>query len=731
MPEAPLATDPESPRLAALERAHALAHRAAFAIEQARDPATDLAPALRGIERALTALYDAYDARADRPTSLGLANARLWDAAIQVAHAAQPAALEPLFAACRELIEAEAAPFPAAVPPRAPLLLASAAEPRLHTLARPSIPPLFRAPPFIAPPPAPVLPVVPAATTFAELARSAEALRQLAAARTDHLRRSIDTPPPPLPTAPLRNTPSPADTAPPGFATSPDPPESPRDFIHRWARVCFEEIGMLASQRAPLEGDDWRSSATLERRLTASLDALAALGPDALAHIEQLALDAPVPTPMIAHAAATIAGTFEGRDAFAIAERTLLRAGAADPLLAPAFAASLRLARNPVTNAALRSLAAAGASSTAREAPSAAGTDSAAGIAPAAGTASAAGTDSAAGTHSAAGTDSAAGTESADTPLRTLCTAILADRGALTREELPVLAEDPNPHIAAPALLAMGRTRHPDLDRLLPRVLAADSPAVIAAALDAMLLAAHPGTPRAAREAAKGPLGDNALLRLALSAREDDARWLLDRARPPESRTPMLLRSLGWTGHLEAVPLLLESLTSQDEALIAAAAESLDRLLGAGLRDTLEIDPERLDPPPLLDPDPDPPARRRPLTDLIDDPRDPAPRGSRETLEVPSRDPARWQSWLDQQPPYTARNQRLRRGRPYSAAVLLHELDLLSCSPDDRRLLHRELCFRTSHFLPFDPDDFVAAQERSLKAWETHLRANPDTPGAW
>ncbi|MEZ4296123.1 MAG: hypothetical protein R3B70_14215 [Polyangiaceae bacterium] len=161
MPEAPLATDPESPRLAALERAHALAHRAAFAIEQARDPATDLAPALRGIERALTALYDAYDARADRPTSLGLANARLWDAAIQVAHAAQLAASEPLFAACRELIEAEAAPFPAAVPPRAPLLLASAAEPRLHTLARPSIPPLFRAPPFIAPPPRPCSPSSP------------------------------------------------------------------------------------------------------------------------------------------------------------------------------------------------------------------------------------------------------------------------------------------------------------------------------------------------------------------------------------------------------------------------------------------------------------------------------------------------------------------------------------------------------------------------------------------
>ncbi|MEZ4313163.1 MAG: hypothetical protein R3F14_34525 [Polyangiaceae bacterium] len=688
MPEAPLATDPESPRLAALERAHALAHRAAFAIEQARDPATDLAPALRGIERALTALYDAYDARADRPTSLGLANARLWDAAIQVAHAAQPAALEPLFAACRELIEAEAAPFPTTAPPLAPLLLASAAEPRLHTLARPSIPPLFRAPPFIAPPPAPVLPVVPAATTFAELARSAEALRQLAAARTDHLRRSIGTPPPALPAAPRRNTPSPTDTAPPGFATSPDPPESPRDFIHRWARVCFEEIGMLASQRAPLEGDDWRSSATLERRLTASLDVLAALGPEALSHIEQLALDAPAPTPMVAHAAATIAGTFEGRDAFAIAERTLLRAGPADPLLAPAFAASLRLARNPFTNAALRSLAAASA-------------------------------------------PSAAGTAAADSPFRTLCTAILADRGALTRDELPALAEDPNPHIAAPALLAMGRTRHPDLDRLLPRALAADSPAVVAAALDAMLLAAHPGTPRAAREAATGPLADNALLRLALSAREDDARWLLDRARTPESRTPMLLRYLGWTGHLDAVPILLEALTSQDEALTSAAAESLDRLLGAGLRDTLEIDPERLDPPPLLDPDPDPPARRRPLTDLIDDPRDPAPRGSRETLEVPSRDPARWQSWLDQQPPYTARNQRLRRGRPYSAAVLLHELDLLSCSPDDRRLLHRELCFRTSHFLPFDPDDFVAAQERSLKAWETHLRANPDTPGAW
>ena len=76
-----------------------------------------------------------------------------------------------------------------------------------------------------------------------------------------------------------------------------------------------------------------------------------------------------------------------------------------------------------------------------------------------------------------------------------------------------------------------------------------------------------------------------------------------------------------------------------------AAGVALDRLLGANLRDTIEVFPEAIEEVPLVDPDPEPsPARPSfaALGVLASDPRSAPPTGSPEKLEVASVDPERW-----------------------------------------------------------------------------------------
>jgi hypothetical protein len=63
--------------------------------------------------------------------------------------------------------------------------------------------------------------------------------------------------------------------------------------------------------------------------------------------------------------------------------------------------------------------------------------------------------------------------------------------------------------------------------------------------------------------------------------------------------------------------------------------------------------------------------------------------------------------------------------------VVLHELDRLPVGMDDRRVLQRELAFRTGRWVRLDPHDLVAAQEKSLAAWADVLAAVESTPGAW
>ncbi|XYH94167.1 hypothetical protein ACMHYB_40965 [Sorangium sp. So ce1128] len=663
--------DAGAPWVQHLERAHALLHAVARVIEGQREPSAYLAPAARKIESGLGALYDAFDGRADRVTAVGRAHGHAWAAAVLLARAGLSRELASLRDACAELVAAEERfPRMALAGPRSPLLRAGVDRPPLHFVERASLVPSFRAPKIAEPEPEQRGLALAEPRTFDELAAVAEAMRRVAKERTNALLRPV------VPALRAVTTVSAGEEAPPGFAFAPPAAISEEDFVRRWSRVCIDEIGMLGVQRVPLPGDDWRSCQPLELRMVAAIDALAALGPTAIAGVEPLALDAPAADPMRVFATAMIGGCIEGRDTLACAERVLFRFGPGDPVVAEAFVSAMKLAHNPFVPNCLRALS-----------------------------------------------------TSAERGCREIAVEVMAYRGWLTPAELEELSEEENSRILALGLPALAAARHPRCERALERALAHESLDVQAAALDAMTIMAHPRTAEAARRAAQGALADRALVRLALVAGEEDAWWLLGHMQ--RCPTPAAVEAAGWAGLVEAIPSLLDLLESTAVEVALAAGAALDRLLGANFVMEVDVDPEVLQDVAVIDPSPEPFRGRRPLGELVSDPRDRPPVGSKETLDVPSTDPARWRAYWSEHRARFDPKQRLRRGQQYSPLVLLHELSRLSLPIEDRRRLCRELAAQTGRWAHFDPHDFVAEQERCLGAWQAILQETDGAPGTW
>ncbi|XXT16015.1 hypothetical protein WME94_37845 [Sorangium sp. So ce429] len=410
--------------------------------------------------------------------------------------------------------------------------------------------------------------------------------------------------------------------------------------------------------------------------MVAAIDALAALGPTAIALVEPLALDAPAADPMRVFAAAMIGGCLEGRDTLACAERVLFRFGPGDPVIAEAFVSAMKLAQNPFVPNCLRTLSV-----------------------------------------------------STERGCREIAVEVMAYRGWLTPAEIEDLSEEEDSRIFALGLSALAAARHPRCERALERALAHESLDVQASALDAMMVTAHRRTAEAARRAAQGALGDRALVRLALVAGEEDAWWLLGRMQ--RCPTPAAVEAVGWAGLVEAIPSLLDLLESTAGEVALAAGAALERLLGANLVMQVDVDPEVLQEVVLIDPNSERFRGRRSLGELVSDPRDRPPVGSKETLEVPSTDPARWRAYWSEHRARFDPKQRLRRGRQYSPLVSLHELSRLSLPIEDRRRLCRELAAQTGRWAHFDPHDFVAEQERCLGAWQAILQETDRAPGTW
>ncbi|WP_437320646.1 hypothetical protein [Sorangium sp. So ce385] len=663
----------------ALESAHAALRRAALSLEHDVEPVTDLTGPARALERALGAIYDAFDGRADRVAAVRAAAAEIDGAAVAVVEAA---GLEAGLAAVGELLrsarawleraEARLAAVPPAPPLDPPPIRASRDRPRLHAVPRASLVPRIKVP---EPPPAELVakppPPIARPKTFEELKAAVEALKQRAPA-PGALPAAAEA----RPLAARRDDDPPARPAPPGFARELGAAIDDLAFLRARTRECFEEVAMVGMQRAPLLGDPFRGALVLERRMLAAIDVIAAIGAPALEHVPRLVAEAPVKDPSLAFASAMVLGCFAGRDALAAAELALLRSER-DKAFIEELGAALKLVPHELLPLALRGLL--------RE---------------------------------------------PEPLVRAMAIDVLGYRGLATEDELVAAASDEAAPVAARALyhLACGPSQR--LPELIQRALAAEDPALREAAWTAMALSDHPHASialRGAMEASEG--GDAAALLLAIAGDEADARHLV--ARAFEAPREGLLAAVGWTGAASAVPLLIDLLERDgDKAVKLAAAFALDRITGAGMWEEVPVEDEEIvvaDPP---DPDVGEP-RELKLAQLVSDPRDLPPAPAPEMVELPTVDAARWRAfWMERCQGWDL-GARYRRGRPYAPEVVLDELDAGRVTPAERRHLQRELIVRTGAFVRFDPHDFVVAQEEAIAAWRPIAARASGAPGRW
>lgn len=672
----------------ALERAHTRLRDAAARLEGIGQPAVDLRPAASALQPVFGALYDAFDGRADRLASARGAMGAVGEvlAMARQAEEREPAlqglsldlerAREHIAEAERWLIElGAAAPKTQSDPsatPASPELLASDGEPRLHAVERPSLVPALRVAPPPPEPPAPPLPPLPRPTSASELSamrqelRRRSEVRRLASAEKKAARAAANAEPKSPGSAP----------APPGFVPGVATPLDEPTFLRERARDCLEEITMVGLQRAPLLGEPWRNALVLERRMLAAVDAIAALGPIAIASLEPLVLDAPAKDPPRVFAIAMALGSIAGRDALAAAERVLFSVEREDPEALRQFAAALKLAPHDLAPLVLRTLLA-----------------------------------------------------DPDPERRAAAASVLAHRALATPDELFALATDLSaPKAVAIALPELALLGHPRLEEAIDAAVVSPSPLVREAGLLAMALSGHPAAASSIERELSGPLGGSAALLYALVGDSFDATRLFDAAMSRPS--PALLEALGWAGAISSVPPLIELLELAEDDVRVAAASALERITGAGLVEEVELAIDRIAAPDAPEPDvgePKPVRLARMVSDPRDLPADPAP----ELGLRPASRAAVWRAYWREHGGSFEMTARYRRGQPYTPLVSLRELDALPCTPAERRTLVRELIIRTGSRVRLDPHDFVKAQESALSAWHPIAARASASPGHW
>jgi len=674
---------PQSPALGtafqrALEDAHAELRRTGAELEQLEEPSFDPIPTARATERALAALFDAFDGRGAPLEAVEDTTAAI-DDALTALKDADPRAASPLadhlLHARSALERAMAAGATSPIPHtgETPPLRASIDVPRLHAIRRASIvPPLDVKP--LAPVHAAVLPPpIAAPRSFAELKDAVTTLKDRSRGGRDAGTRALSTRTKGNATDAAKTNED-APSPPEGFAREIDAAMGELAFLHDRTRTCFEEVAMVGMQRTPLLGDPWRGSLLLERRMLASIDVIASIGAIALAHVPRLVADAPIKDASRAFAAGMILGSFAGRDTLAAAERMLFSAAELDPAFVAELGAALSIAPHDLLPLSLRTLL--------RE------------------------------DHPA---------------LRAMAIDVLGKRGLATREEL-VAAIDDVPEVASRALVHLATSFGVVMEEHVKHALASEEQTLREAALSAIALAGDARLLPHLVSALDGPDADAAAILVAIAGEEDAAKTLLERVKFHPTRAS--IAALGWAGPAMGIGALFDLLESDRAELRIAAAWALERITGAGLFQEVEMPAEEID--VVVPPSPDvgePPVPR--LVKVVSDPRDEPERPAPDVVEQPTTDLGLWRSfWREHHGKYDP-HQRYRMGHPYTPLVSLRELDAERRTPEERRLLQQELVIRTGSLVRFDPRDFVVVQESALRDWQGPARAASSAPSRW
>lgn len=119
---------------------------------------------------------------------------------------------------------------------------------------------------------------------------------------------------------------------------------------------CLDTIAVLRDYRPPQPGETWLTPAASERRLLTQINAIIALGPDALKHVTDLAVDRDVPDPPRVFASLLVLGCTAGSSWLAHMRDTLVRASERNAAEASAAVEACGLSPNPRIDAVLQAL---------------------------------------------------------------------------------------------------------------------------------------------------------------------------------------------------------------------------------------------------------------------------------------------------------------------------------------------------------------------------------------
>jgi len=434
------------------------------------------------------------------------------------------------------------------------------------------------------------------------------------------------------------------------------------ELLRRVARDCLEDIANHRPLRKPNDIESWLDQEPFERRLLENLDAFAALGGSVLPMVSLFHAEAPGPDPERAFAAALTLGCIEGSDTVGAAVMTLKQSA---PETYPGWFEGFWLASSPFIERAMMDLC------TSRRGE-----------------------------------------------LVALALDVLHARGAWSDELLGPLLERREPSVRArlARALAAELPREEALRRLEGWLGEAADEEVTLAAAEALLRRGHRHGLAAIREIAKTRAGlssrlhQGALHLLCLAGGPSDLDVLLPALNAEPSA--QLLRWLGRFGHVEVLPALLSHLHHGDREIVAAAAEALDRITGASLREVVEepweveLPPEVMDAPGAL------------------------PMPTRKVERVVT-DPERWSTWLTHHARRFDERLKYRAGVPFTPLQIVAELEAPVTPPEAREEGALELALVTGLRFRFSPHDWVARQRQDLSELRSRVASLHVSPGSW
>ncbi|MBX3222285.1 MAG: hypothetical protein KF795_17330 [Labilithrix sp.] len=425
------------------------------------------------------------------------------------------------------------------------------------------------------------------------------------------------------------------------------------EILRRVAKDCLEDVAALRSLRQPIPTETWLDQAPFEQRLLDNVDAFAALGEAALPSVTLFHAEAPAPDPSRGFAVALVLGCIEGTDTADVAIATMKQSA---PEELPAFAEGFVLAPSPAIDAELAPLL---------DAPNPALVAVAIDVL---------------GARGSLPVDAPERVLSRGDPLLTRKLAAALGRALPKAKAVTVLSnmldDAPDDELFAIACASLLRRGDGDVRQRLRDTIRARVPARIVPATRL----------------------------LALSGRQDDLPLLVEGL--AHAQGAAVIDALARHGHPDAVSALVPLLESADEGVAPAAAEGLDFLTGAGLRETVQVPWSPGVPPP----DGSPPPTR--------------------AVSKPIADRLAWERWHA-----TARGRldprvKLRGGLPFVPAMIVDELES-TASPARRSEAALELVIATSVGTRFATTTWVGRQRRELAELRAHVRSLGSVAGGW